>query len=127
MFRLDHLERPELNKGTVDFDVTTCEEYWAQNPPPRIVSPYFSVEGQPEGSRPPAPLDYIFAFDVSNEAVTSGFLQSACNALQNILYGNVDFPVSSRVAIVTYDRVLHFYDLTVGLYHYEYCIELTST
>lgn len=126
MLRLDHLQRPELNKGTVDFDVASSEEYWAQNPPPHIASPYYSVEPPPTGPRPPVPLDYIFAFDVSNEALSSGFLQSACGALQSILYGNTNFPPTSQIAIMTFDRVLHFYDLAVGyilsLLHSAYII-----
>ncbi|KAF8905249.1 protein transporter SEC24 [Gymnopilus junonius] len=112
MLRLDHLERPEFSKGTIDFDVSSSEEYWAQNPPPHITSPYYSVEGPPSGPRKPAPMNYIFAFDVSNEALTSGFIKSSCDALQNVLYGNTNFPPSSRIAIVTFDSVLHFYDLT---------------
>ncbi|KDR79957.1 hypothetical protein GALMADRAFT_242124 [Galerina marginata CBS 339.88] len=114
--RLDHLQRPELSKGTVDFNVTSCDEYWAQNPPPHIALPYYSVDEPPKGPRPPVPMDYIFLFDVSNEAVVSGFLESACDALKTILYGNTDleidpcFPTSSRVAIMTFDSSLHFYD-----------------
>jgi len=68
-------------------------------------------------------MDYIFAFDVSNEAVVSGFLQSACDALKSILYGSSDasganlippaFPPSLRIAIITFDTAIHFYDLSV--------------
>ena len=69
-------------------------------------------------------MDYVFAFDVSNEAIVSGFLQSACDALKSILYGSPDasgaalipsaFPPSLRIAIITFDTTLHFYDMTVG-------------
>ncbi|KAJ3513513.1 hypothetical protein NLJ89_g2903 [Agrocybe chaxingu] len=121
MMRLDHLQRPELNKGTVDFVVTASEEYWAQNPPPRINQPFFSIEPPPAAARPPVPMDYVFAFDVSNETVISGFLQSACDAVKKILYGEEDengvlspalFPASNRIAIITFDTTLHFYDLS---------------
>ncbi|KAF8960368.1 sec24-related protein [Flammula alnicola] len=121
LLRLDHLQRPELNKGTIDFDVTSAEEYWAQNPPPHIAQPFSSVEGPPKGPRAPAPLEYVFAFDVSNEAVVSGFLQSVCDALKVVLFGSTNangaiedshFPPSSKIAIVTFDSTLHFYDLT---------------
>jgi len=71
-------------------------------------------------------MDYIFAFDVSDEAVVSGFLQSACNALKSVLYGSSDesgaaitpssFPSSLRIAIITFDTALHFYDMTVGFH-----------
>lgn len=115
LLRLDHLQRPELNKGTVDFDVTSSEEYWAQNPPPHIAQPFASVEGPPKGPRTPAPLHYIFAFDVSHESVVSGFLQSACQALQDVLFGTgrPNIVPSSKISIVTFDRSLHFYDITV--------------
>ncbi|KAF8183126.1 sec24-related protein [Pholiota molesta] len=117
--RLDHLQRPELNKGTVDFDVTSAEEYWARNPPPHIAQPYASVEGPPQGPRQPTPLDYVFAFDVSNESIASGFLQSSCDSLKAILYGTVDangsvehpkFPPTSKLAVITFNHNLHFYD-----------------
>jgi len=126
LLRLDHLQRPELNKGTVDFLVTPCEDYWATQPPPHIAQPFASVDGPPSGPRPPTPMDYIFAFDVSNEAVVSGFLQSACDALKSVLYGSSDasgvaitppsFPPSLRIAIITFDTALHFYDMTVGFH-----------
>ncbi|KAG2008450.1 protein transporter SEC24 [Coprinopsis cinerea AmutBmut pab1-1] len=122
MYRLDHLQRPELNKGTVDFAVP--EEYWAQYPPPRLTMPYASNEPQPSGSRPPAPMDYIFAFDVTNQAVDTGFLQCACESLMNVLFGYTledgtvvepSIPASSRIAILTFDETLHFYDLSSDL------------
>lgn len=71
-------------------------------------------------------MDYVFAFDVSNEAVVSGFLQSTCDALKSILYGSLDasgaiptppaFPPSLRIAIITFDTTLHFYDMAVGFH-----------
>ncbi|KII87811.1 hypothetical protein PLICRDRAFT_690689 [Plicaturopsis crispa FD-325 SS-3] len=119
LLRLDHLQRPELNKGTVDFIVS--EEYWALHPPPRLSQPYFTTEPQPSGSRAPQPLQYVFALDVSSESVQSGFLATACEALRTILYGSTEplvepcFPLQSRVAIITYDRALHFYNLSSHL------------
>lgn len=117
--RLDHLQRPELNKGTVDFEVTSSKEYWAQNPPAHIAQPFYSVETPEPGPRIPCPLTYVFAFDVSMEAVASGFLQSSCDSLKTILYGNADLGIesnflpSSRLAIVTFNSSLHFYHLDV--------------
>ncbi len=119
LMRLDHLQRPELNKGTVDFVVDSAEEYWAQNPPPHIAQPYASVEGPPKGPRAPAPLDYVFAFDVSTQAVVSGFLKSSCDALKQILFGSGDaeesavFPAASRIGIATFNDTLHFYSFAV--------------
>nr|QIE48582.1 hypothetical protein [Trametes gibbosa] len=114
--RLDHLQRPELNKGTVDFAVS--EEYWTPNPPPSIESLYYSVTPKPStGVRTPQPMDYVFAFDVSQEAVRSGFLKTACAALLESLFGDDEsipahFPPTSRVAILGFDRTLQFYNLS---------------
>jgi protein transport protein SEC24 len=118
--RLDHLQRPELNKGTIDF--TVPEEYWASHPAPRLSVPYHTVDQPFSGSRRPQPMNYVFAFDVSNEAVQSGFLNSACAAVGKMLYGGMCknglsiqpcFPRGSQIAILSFDRALHFYDLSV--------------
>ena len=120
MLRLDYVQRPELNKGTVDFAVP--EKYWAPHPPPSIRLLYHSMLSEPTTSRRiPVPMDYVFAFDVSQEAVRSGFLQTACNALIELLYGRDDtilpcFPPSSRIAILAFDRTLQFYNLSVCLF-----------
>ncbi|KAL1946226.1 hypothetical protein VTO73DRAFT_15353 [Trametes versicolor] len=114
--RLDHLQRPELNKGTVDFAVS--EEYWTPQPPPSIRPLYYSVVPQPTtGVRKPQPMDYVFAFDVSQEAVRSGFLKTACAVLLAALFGDDEsipscFPQESRIAILAFDRTLQFYNLS---------------
>ena len=88
--------------------------------------PYCSVEPPPTGSRQPEPLDIIFAFDVSNEAVTSGFLNCACAFLKELLYASEDdlddtwFSRNGRMAIITFDSTLHFYDLTVRAISYYF-------
>lgn len=125
MLRMDHVQRPELNRGTVDFIVS--EAYWAQHPPPKINLSYASVEPPPTGTKKPVPLDYLFAFDVSHDAIETGFLKTACDLLRTVLYGgtSVDgqqiepcFPAASRIAIMTYDLTLHFYDLNVRIYFF---------
>ncbi|CAK5274729.1 unnamed protein product [Mycena citricolor] len=111
MRRMDHDQRMELNRGTVDFIVS--EEYWATNPPERLSMPYFSVERPQAGPRCPGPMKFLFAFDVSGEALHSGILHTACAVLRDLLFGpNACFPSSSELAILTFDTSLHFYDLS---------------
>ncbi|KAJ3559261.1 hypothetical protein NM688_g447 [Phlebia brevispora] len=127
LLRLDHLQRPELNKGTVDFAVP--EEYWAPHPPPRITPLYRPIIPSTEtGFRKPQPMDYVFVIDVSAETIGSGFARKACESISDILYGRTFedgstvepcFPSSSRVCIITYDQALHFYDLSTRLEHPE--------
>lgn len=118
--RLDHLQRPELNQGTCDFSVP--KEYWATNPPETLASPLSSVQPRPSGPRTPMPINYVILFDVSREAVQSGFLRVACACILTILFGGssqdgspVDpcFPPESNLAILTFDQTIHFYDLSV--------------
>lgn len=120
--RMDLPNRPELNKGTVDF-VVSGKEYWAPAPLPRMNSSYFSVDPPSTEAREPKPLNYFFVFDVSVDAVRSGFLRSACGVLRDLLYGSTSpdqtqsepsFPRCSQLAILTYDTSLHFYNLSVS-------------
>ncbi|EIM88784.1 protein transporter SEC24 [Stereum hirsutum FP-91666 SS1] len=119
--RLDHAQRPELNKGTIDFAVSDTEAYWAPNPPERINPSYVSIEPPPVTpastlGREPKPMDYLFAFDVSVDAVSSGFLRTACESLKEILYGEDScFPSECHVGILTFHSELHFYDLSPSL------------
>jgi protein transport protein SEC24 len=120
MLRLDQSERPELNRGTYEFAVP--EEYWAHHPPTRINPSYFSVNPERIGSKQPLPINYIFAFDVSNDAIETGFLKTSCDLLKTVIYGGTRldgqqldpcFPPGCQLTILTYDRSLHFYDLKV--------------
>ncbi|KAK1222262.1 COPII coat Sec23p-Sfb3p heterodimer component [Marasmius sp. AFHP31] len=60
-------------------------------------------------------MDYVFAFDVSNDANRNGFLTSACRTLLLALYGGESIEPTlasgTRIAIMTFDSTLHFYDL----------------
>lgn len=117
--RLDHLQRPELNKGTIDFVVS--EEYWANNAPPtKITSSYVHIDPLPIlTNRKPEPLHYVFAFDVSAESVETGFLKSSCDALLVVLFGETpeisasNLAPESKITILTFDQSLHFYNLSV--------------
>jgi protein transport protein SEC24 len=76
------------------------------------------------------PIGRVFAIDVSWNASKAGLIQECCRAIKEALYGDRasaqdgtdEEPSAStssfqtpagRVAIVTYDRALHFYDLAV--------------
>lgn len=114
---MDHEARPELNRGTVDFVVP--KEYHAPNAPKRLLHSFQSPDLQPpDGStRPPSPMNYVFLIDVSYEAVVSGMVSSACSGILQTLYGGEGcWPSASKVSIITFDRVLHFYDISVSLY-----------
>ncbi|KAG8873918.1 COPII coat Sec23p-Sfb3p heterodimer component [Serendipita sp. 405] len=147
-------ERLELQRGTVDFLVPSA--YWALNPPERLIHSFVPVgtEGNafkhnpPEikspnhlgnlvtprerGTRDPTPMNYVFAFDTSLEAVQGGFLSSACKVLIDLLYGDSQpenqesdgtdqqtaispyWNPESKLAIITFDRELCFYDFSPG-------------
>lgn len=103
--RTDQHLRPELRYGTVEF--TVPQEYW---------------------NRPPAPVNYIFAVDVSWNAIQSGMLVQFCQTLRSILYGSDEkgpaagLPQGAKIGIVTYDRTVHFYNLKVGYEYSVYCV-----
>ncbi|KAL9068727.1 MAG: hypothetical protein Q9157_006414 [Trypethelium eluteriae] len=105
--RIDRMQRPELHLGTVEFMVP--KEYWAKEP---------------------VGLRWLFLVDVSAEAINRGFLDAVCEGILNALYGDSNpndedpgangaekrkLPEESRIGIVTYDREVHFYNLSPGL------------
>ena len=86
--------------------------------------------------RAPRPLTYLFAIDVSFSAVRSGSLKATVDSIRESLYGPKEavddenageekgnmgpgygLPHGSKVAIVTFDRALHFYNLLPDLDH----------
>ncbi|KAI9929208.1 COPII coat Sec23p-Sfb3p heterodimer component [Aspergillus wentii] len=103
--RVDRMQRPELMMGTVEFLVP--KEYW---------------------NKEPVGLQRLFVIDVSQEAVNRGFLKGVCKGIKDALYGdesetpeNPDevparkVPEGSKVGIVTFDREVHFYNLSAEL------------
>jgi protein transport protein SEC24 len=67
-------------------------------------------------ARPPKPVSYLFAVDVSWNAQKSGMLQTWASALKHFLYsGQYTLPEGFRVGIVTFDRAVHFYNLSPEL------------
>lgn len=90
-YRTDHDDRPEFSCGTVDFIAN--HEYM---------------------NRPPMPPTFLFAFDVSKSAVDSGYLALACSTIKSLienqqLAGMAD--ERTKVAFVTFDKNIHFYNL----------------
>lgn len=83
--------------------------------------------------RVPRPLTYFFAIDVSFSAVRCGSLKAATESIRETLYGpretngegngetaasdapGFGVPHGSRVAFLTFDRALHFYNLSAEL------------
>lgn len=88
-YRRDLPERPELTRGSVDFAA----------PPSYLVR-----------STPQAPI-FVFVVDVSFTAVQNGAVAATVDAISDALE---DLPQESttRVALVTFDDTIHFYDLT---------------
>ncbi len=107
--RVDRAERPELTTGTVEYLVP--KEYWAK---------------QPVGLR------WLFVIDVSQDAVSKGFLAAFCEGILGALYdedeadvddqnkngGNASetgrLPAGSKVGFVTFDKAMHFYNCNVS-------------
>ncbi|KAK2731814.1 COPII coat Sec23p-Sfb3p heterodimer component [Myotisia sp. PD_48] len=102
--RVDRMQRPELMQGTVEFLVP--KEYW---------------------NKEPVGMRWLFVLDVSQEAVSRGFLEACCEGILGALYGSADaaedgkdeegesprrIPEGSKVGIVTYDKEVHFYNLS---------------
>lgn len=104
--RVDRLQRPELTLGTVEFMVP--KEYWV---------------------KPPVGLHWLFLIDVTAEAVNKGFLDGFCEGIMSALYGGDDtadvnaqngehhgrLPPGAKVGIITYDKDIHFYNLSPRL------------
>ncbi|XP_072111985.1 protein transport protein Sec24B-like isoform X6 [Mobula birostris] len=64
--------------------------------------------------RPPQPAVYLFVFDVSHNAVESGYLNICC---QSLLENFDKLPGDSRTRIgfITFDSTVHFFNLQEGL------------
>ncbi|KAJ3293514.1 COPII coat Sec23p-Sfb3p heterodimer component [Borealophlyctis nickersoniae] len=91
--RLDYDRRPELRRGSVEF--VASKEYCA---------------------RPPTPASYVFAIDVSFAAVQSGMLAKCAQGIWECLYsGEKGLPAGTKVGFITFDRTIHFFNLTSSL------------
>ncbi|KAG9485207.1 hypothetical protein GDO78_008344, partial [Eleutherodactylus coqui] len=96
--RVDCYDRPELSMGSYEFTATV--DYCKNNKFPN----------------PPA---FIFMIDVSYNAVKSGLVALICEELKQLIdylprEGNMEESVI-RVGFVTYNKVLHFYNVKSSL------------
>ncbi|KAI7886500.1 hypothetical protein K492DRAFT_156094 [Lichtheimia hyalospora FSU 10163] len=93
--RVDADQKPELRYGSVEF----------------------AVPAEYNSTRSPTALNYIFALDVSAQAVQSGMVQACCDALEKTLFlnGTRRLPSGVKVGILTFDRTVHFYNLSSNL------------
>lgn len=100
--RIDRMQRPELMMGTVEFLVP--KDYW---------------------NKEPVGIQWLFLIDVSQESVNKGFLKGVCKGIMEALYSEETenpedeapsrrIPEGAKVGIVTYDKEVHFYNLSVG-------------
>lgn len=101
--RVDRDQRPELTRGTVEFVVP--KEYWTKEP---------------------TGLRWLFVIDVTQESFNKGFIESFCEGVLAALYGGEDaerdengepkrvIPEGAKVGFVTYDKDIHFYNVSVS-------------
>ncbi|KAM3591988.1 uncharacterized protein V6R79_010919 [Siganus canaliculatus] len=96
--RVDCYDRPELSLGSYEFLATV--DYCKNNKLPQ----------------PPA---FIFLIDVSYNAVKSGMVSMVCQELKTLLdylpRENPEMDSVVRVGFVTYNKVLHFYNVKSSL------------
>lgn len=102
--RADHQQRPELNKGVVDFLLP--EAYWEKD---RLA---------------PVPLHVVFLVDVSLQATQKDLPRITCEAIRAAVYdGELSvLPPGSQIAIVTFDKYVQFYNLSPELQQPQVCV-----
>ncbi|SCV67581.1 BQ2448_5192 [Microbotryum intermedium] len=106
--RMDLDQRPELRMGSVDFLVDKA--YWVQDNP-----------SQPgKSAREPKPMHYIFAIDVSWTSMRCGLVGEVVKGLKEMLYPEEEgavscLPLGAKIAIMTFDRSVQFFNLKAGL------------
>lgn len=92
--RMDSDDKPELKYGSVDYVVESPDYY----------------------INPPQPSKYIFAVDISLSSINSGLSLSSLQSMKSCLMANLipgcneSAGGKSRVAIITFDKSIHFFD-----------------
>ncbi|XP_061473122.1 protein transport protein Sec24A isoform X2 [Rhineura floridana] len=64
--------------------------------------------------RPPQPPVYLFVFDVSHNAIETGYLNTVCKTVLDnldLVPGNT----RTKIGFITFDSTIHFYSLQEGL------------
>uniref|UniRef100_H3A4W2 SEC24 homolog D, COPII coat complex component n=1 Tax=Latimeria chalumnae TaxID=7897 RepID=H3A4W2_LATCH len=96
--RVDYYERPELSLGSYEFVATL---------------------GYCKNNKPPNPPAFIFMIDVSYSNIKSGLVKLICDELKillDTLPKEDQAEISAmRVGFVTYNKVLHFYNVKSNL------------
>ncbi|KAI7817471.1 Sec23/Sec24 trunk domain-containing protein [Gamsiella multidivaricata] len=93
--RCDLDQRPELRSGSIEFAVP--KEYW---------------------NKTPTAVAYVFAIDVSWNSIQSGMLQQCVAGIKSAIWdanGISRLAPGTQVGILTYDKNVHFYNLSSGL------------
>lgn len=83
----DPSRRPEIRSATVEF----------------IAPSEYTV-------RPPQPATYLFCFDVSHNAVATGYLQLACKRLEALI-DRIPGDCRRQIAFMTFNSSVHYYKL----------------
>ncbi|XP_013421986.1 protein transport protein Sec24A [Lingula anatina] len=87
----DPMRRPEMKSATIEF----------------IASSEYML-------RPPQPAVYLFLLDVSFNAISTGYLSSFCQILDDEL-DRIPGDARTLVGFITYDSSLYFFNLSEGL------------
>ncbi|KAK5598778.1 Protein transport protein Sec24D [Crenichthys baileyi] len=117
--RVDFYERPELSLGSYEFDATLdyCKSSHEQSEViVAEVNHHKQVRVEQQAPNPPA---YIFMIDVSYSNIKSGLVRLICDELKTLLekLPREDGAEASaiKVGFVTYNKVLHFYNVKSAL------------
>ncbi|KAI5477132.1 protein transport protein SEC24 [Pseudohyphozyma bogoriensis] len=113
--RIDLDQRPELRLGSVDFVVGPSYYVQDHHPPSTSTSFGSSTARLPPTSRVPEPMKYVFAIDISWSAGRCGLVKEAARGIKELLYPEdgspSGLPVGAKVAIMTFDKAVMFYNL----------------
>lgn len=109
-------------------------------PPPRLLPSYVDdthhTQPAPNDLRSPSPLSTLFLIDVSQHTADSTLLKLVCDTIRDTLFNDSAEVLNAsqlrRVGFMTFDTVIHFYDVSVRAFvmlyqcyaNYTYAIRL---